>query len=394
MKRRTASALLAAALLFALLPAPALGALSSGFADVRNTDDFFGAVLWAVAKGVTKGAGTNEYGQELFLPDKPCTRAEVVTFLWRAKDKPAPKLRKNSFADVPAGSWYEEAVLWAVGEGITNGVGFDAEGRALFDPDAQCTYAHILTFLWRSQGAPEPGAPSSASTRFPDGYYSGPVSWAEYKNVLGEEKSSFDVNAFCSRGMTVQYLFRTRLIEPYPGEWYPAVAQRGEIVKNNALCGALLVGQWAAPREKDAMIYQEEYWRQMARDADLTSGYPFLAELPGGHVVQTGGGRNVFLVIPADPAASVTVERVLDINEGVIGEVLYHSEFGSPILLCCNYETSVPDARVTIVDSKGAAVQWLPLFSKTTGKVDGWPKLEGVYDMTPYLHRPSPSDRF
>ncbi|MDD7672003.1 MAG: S-layer homology domain-containing protein, partial [Clostridia bacterium] len=116
----------------------------SFFYDVPNDAYYYEAVKWAQEKGVTGGIGNN-----LFGPNQPCTRAQIVTFLWRAAGSPEPKTM-SSFTDVPADSYYAKAVAWAIGNGITNGAGGDR-----FSPDADCTRAQIVTFLYRymqSQG--------------------------------------------------------------------------------------------------------------------------------------------------------------------------------------------------------------------------------------------------
>ena len=113
------------------------------FVDVKASDYFYDAVLWAAEKGVTSGADALH-----FSPNAPCTRAQIVTFLWRAAGSPAPK-NMSSFADVPADAFYAKAVAWAVENGITGGTG---DGK--FSPDATCTRAQAVTFLYRASGAP------------------------------------------------------------------------------------------------------------------------------------------------------------------------------------------------------------------------------------------------
>ena len=109
------------------------------FADVKETDYFYKAVLWAKETGVTSGTSATT-----FNPGGGCTRAQVVTFLWRAEGKPAPTSANNPFTDVPAGQYYTDAVLWAVGAGVTTGT-----GATTFSPDKTCTRGQIVTFLYR-----------------------------------------------------------------------------------------------------------------------------------------------------------------------------------------------------------------------------------------------------
>ena len=108
------------------------------FYDVPNDSFYYEAVKWAVGKNITSGVGDN-----LFAPDQPCTRAQIVTFLWRAAGSPEPK-NVGSFSDVPASAYYAKAVAWAVENGITTGT-----GDGMFSPDAVCTRAQAVTFLWR-----------------------------------------------------------------------------------------------------------------------------------------------------------------------------------------------------------------------------------------------------
>mgnify|MGYP004509226361 CR=1 FL=1 len=115
----------------------------SGFADVAEDAYYAQAVAWAVEKGITGGIGNG-----LFAPDAVCTRAQIVTFLWRAAGMPAPQSGVNPFTDVPADAWYTQAVLWAVEKGITTGM-----GGGLFGPDVPCTRAQVVTFLYRANSA-------------------------------------------------------------------------------------------------------------------------------------------------------------------------------------------------------------------------------------------------
>lgn len=110
------------------------------FVDIKAGDYFYDAVLWAVENGVTGGTSATT-----FSPNAACTRAQAVTFLWRAAGSPAPKSGVASFADAPEGSYYHDAVLWALENGITSGTGANT-----FSPDAICTRAQIVTFLFRA----------------------------------------------------------------------------------------------------------------------------------------------------------------------------------------------------------------------------------------------------
>lgn len=108
------------------------------FTDVPADSYYYDAVLWAVENGITKGTSSTT-----FSPDDTCTRAQIVTFLWRSEQSPAAG-SSNPFTDVSADAYYADAVLWAVKEAITTGT-----TRTTFNPDAECTRAQIVTFLWR-----------------------------------------------------------------------------------------------------------------------------------------------------------------------------------------------------------------------------------------------------
>ena len=118
----------------------ALLAGASGFRDVPAGAYYAQAVAWAVEHGVTNGTGP-----AAFSPEATCTRGQIVTFLWRAFGKPAPRTG-SAFTDVPADAYFAEAVAWAVGQGITNGM-----TATTFAPDATCTRAQVVTFLYRSK---------------------------------------------------------------------------------------------------------------------------------------------------------------------------------------------------------------------------------------------------
>ncbi len=177
-------------------PAP----VTNPFTDVKSSDYFYESVLWAVAKGVTNGVSANR-----FAPDEICTRAQVVTFLWRAAGEPEPSAEKIPFTDVNASAYYCKAVLWAVENGITTGVGSN-----LFAPDQACTRAQVVTFLWRSAGSPGvtgTGNPFSDVTS-PNYYYKA-VLWAVENGITnGISANRFAPEQTCTRGQIVTFLYR------------------------------------------------------------------------------------------------------------------------------------------------------------------------------------------
>ena len=172
-------------------------AVVGGFADVPSGAYYADAVAWAVSKGVTTGTSAST-----FSPDAACTRAQVVTFLWRAMGCPEPAA-SSSFADVAAGSYYSKAVAWALEKGVTTGT-----SATTFSPDAVCTRAQVVTFLQRALGGS--GGGSTGFTDVPaDAYYAGAVAWAVSKGITtGTSASTFSPNAQCSRAQIVTLLYR------------------------------------------------------------------------------------------------------------------------------------------------------------------------------------------
>jgi hypothetical protein len=167
--------------------------LVNPFTDVKDSDYYYDAVLWAFyhEPQVTKGISDTE-----FSPSMTCTRGQVVTFLWRAAGEPAPKSRKNPFKDVAEDIWYRDAVLWAVEQGITNGTGAET-----FSPDSTCSLAHVITFLYRA--ADQPGKSAAAET-----WYSDAMDWAFdiglFKNLAF---SDIRPTAECPRRDIVNFLY-------------------------------------------------------------------------------------------------------------------------------------------------------------------------------------------
>ena len=139
-----------------------------------------------------------------FSPAKTCTRAQVVTFLWRAKGCPEPTKTENPFTDVQADAYYCKAVLWAVENGITNGT-----SATTFGPNNGCTRAQVVTFLWRAEGEPEPTSANNPFTDVTGGYYYKAVLWAVENGVTaGTSATAFSPNQTCTRGQIVTFLYR------------------------------------------------------------------------------------------------------------------------------------------------------------------------------------------
>lgn len=172
---------------------------TSSFTDVDSSAYYYDAVQWAVANGITAGTSITS-----FSPDMTCTRAQVVTFLWRANGSPAPASSLNPFTDIAAGSYYNQAVLWAVEKGITNGT-----SATTFGPDASCTRAQVATFLWRAQGSPATLTSATFTDVPASEYYASAVAWASSTGITaGTSASTFSPNDICTRGQIVTFLFR------------------------------------------------------------------------------------------------------------------------------------------------------------------------------------------
>ena len=167
------------------------------FADVPTDAYYYEAVKWAAKKGITGGIGNG-----LFGPNQPCTRAQIVTFLWRAAGSPEPK-SMSSFSDVSADSYYAKAVAWAVENGITTGTG---DGK--FSPDATCTRAQSVTFLFRAIGKLV-DSKAEFSDVLTDSYYANAVAWAVENGVTnGIGNGLFGPDNSCTRAQIVTFLFR------------------------------------------------------------------------------------------------------------------------------------------------------------------------------------------
>ena len=167
------------------------------FYDVPNGAYFYEAVKWAVDKGITNGLSDTMFG-----PYESCTRAQIVTFLWRAAGSPEPKT-VSSFTDVPANAYYAKAVAWAVENGITNGM-----TETTFAPDATCTRGQSVTFLYRALKGTASGSANFTDVKS-DAFYADAINWAVANNVTnGTSNTTFSPNADCTRAEIVTFLYR------------------------------------------------------------------------------------------------------------------------------------------------------------------------------------------
>ena len=170
---------------------------STGFADVPANAYFADAVKWAVNKGITNGLSDTMFG-----PYESCTRAQIVTFLWRAAGSPEPKTA-SSFTDVPVSAYYAKAVAWAVENGITNGM-----TETTFAPDATCTRGQSVTFLYRALKGTASGSANFTDVKS-DAFYADAINWAVANNVTnGTSNTTFSPNADCTRAEIVTFLYR------------------------------------------------------------------------------------------------------------------------------------------------------------------------------------------
>ena len=172
----------------------------TSFTDVPAGAYYEEAVGWAVEKGITKGTSDST-----FTPDGVCTRAQAVTFLWRAAGSPAAKASALPFADVKAGSYYDDAVRWAVENGVTVGT-----SATTFSPNATCSRAQIVTFLWRAQKSPAAGSANPFDDVAGSAYYADAVQWAVQKDITkGTGATAFSPDANCIRAQIVTFLYRS-----------------------------------------------------------------------------------------------------------------------------------------------------------------------------------------
>lgn len=166
-----------------------------GFNDVKSTDYFADAVLWAVEKNITSGTS-----KTTFSPNATCTKAQILTFLWRANGSPEPTI-SNPFTDIKAADYYYKAALWAAEKGLVSGSTFGA--------NADCTRAMTVEYLWKAAGSPAPSGKASFTDVSANADYAQAVAWAVEKGITsGTSKTTFSPAATCTRGQIVTFLYR------------------------------------------------------------------------------------------------------------------------------------------------------------------------------------------
>lgn len=172
---------------------------SNPFSDVISGTYYYDAVQWAVENGVTSG-----YDDGTFRPDATCTRAQIVTFLWRANGSPEPVTTVNPFLDVNADAYCYKAILWAIEQGITTGT-----TSTTFSPNNSCTRAQAMTFLYRADGSPTSSGSSGFSDVASNAYYGNAVAWAIANNITnGTTAETFSPDNTCTRAQIVTFLWR------------------------------------------------------------------------------------------------------------------------------------------------------------------------------------------
>ena len=177
--------------------------VNNPFVDVEKEEYYFEPVLWAVSHDPQI---TNGMDETHFEPNTICNRAQVVTFLWRAKGEPTPKTQANPYKDVSKTDYFYDAVLWAMENGITVGTSDDT-----FSPKDPCTRAHVVTFLWRAEGKPEATGKIPFEDIPAEEYFTDAVSWAVNHNpqiTNGMDETHFEPNTACTRGQVVTFLYR------------------------------------------------------------------------------------------------------------------------------------------------------------------------------------------
>lgn len=177
------------------------GTAQNPFVDVKEGAYYYDAVLWAVEQKITSGTSATT-----FSPDASCTRAQMVTFLWRAAGSPKVENGKNPFNDVKADAYYYDAVLWAVEKGVTSGT-----SATTFSPDATVTRGQTVTFLYRNAGSPEVSGTMPFTDVEADAYYAKAVQWAvQQKITTGTSETTFSPMSDCTRGQIVTFLYRAK----------------------------------------------------------------------------------------------------------------------------------------------------------------------------------------
>lgn len=304
MKQRKKIPVLLTILLLAVLctgGGKALALYAADLEDVSQGDYYYDAVNWALANDITTGTGATT-----FSPESVCTRAQVMTFLYRAAGRPEPQNSGNPFLDVSESDYFCKAVLWAVEQGITNGV-----SARMFAPREPCTEEQILTFLWRAKGAPGVAA-SSAS---PHTWSAGAVAWALSCGLIRDASS---LPSACTRGSTVYYLYEGTVhysdgAEPFEG--YVPVE----------LSGGVFTASTTSEFVSAAMALAEQYENGVATD---------------GADASYAAGR--LIVSASQPLPDLAAYHAVQVVAGANGESIVQFESAADAAACAAYLASLP----------------------------------------------------
>ena len=267
---------------------------TTGFLDVDDTAYYKDPVLWAGGQGVT--AGVSDYA---FAPNQGCTRAQAVTFLWRAFGSQAPVNKANPFTDVKSSDYFYQPVLWAVERGITMGT-----SAKTFSPNETCTRAQIVTFLYRTAGEPRYNG-SNPFTDVPKGaYYETAVKWAVGNKITsGTSARAFSPNETCSRAQIVTFLYRFKTggvaiqdgAAKWLGVWKAADGEYIEIKSVNNGGFAMTYHGWTA---SGAEMFHTDYTAIFTNDAKTVATRPYVLSDPNQIVTYTLSGSRITATPP------------------------------------------------------------------------------------------------
>ena len=200
MSKRILALVLALCMVFTLMPMSVM-AQGEGFTEVTESDFFYEPVMWAVEEGITNGISETAFG-----PYALCNRAQIVTFLWRANGSPKAEKVVNPFMDVKKGDFWYDAALWALENGITNGI-----GEYVFGANEPCTRAQAVSFLYRAAGKPEYDAENPFVDLEEGSFYYDAALWALSEGITtGATETTFDPEGKCLRASVVTFLWRAK----------------------------------------------------------------------------------------------------------------------------------------------------------------------------------------
>ena len=306
--KRVISFLLALVLFCAAIPVGSADSLTNPFTDVDSSDYFYIPVVWAVYYDITTGTSATT-----FSPNAPCTRAQVVTFLWRTVGSPDPLTTENPFEDVAESAYYFKAVMWAVENGITTGT-----SDSTFSPDASCTRAQVVTFLHRACGSP---APQKNETSFrdisADAYYYEAVLWAVERGITtGTSAVAFSPETVCNRGQIVTFLYRT----VYSEAPLSILSQTEVFYMGGAYCSGdfdIEVTGGVAPYFYQLVLYINDEVKYYPMEASENSKHRLSCSL-GGEKFTEDADIRAYIIVEDSSGAKVTSKPIKIYTEFVV----------------------------------------------------------------------------